>query len=248
MESETSLASGAAPWMVSPVLSSVGRPAMMPATWVPWPPSERVSVSTLVRDVEHLAGRLERVAQHLLVADDGAGAVRLLEVGVGRVDAGVDQADADAGSAEGVAVGAGEGLVRLGAAGGLVGLGAEELDRLVALEVGHARLEAGGRDLGLGGAGDDHADLVEAAGLGHAGGGDGTVGGGEGAAVHEHGGLLAAGEAGQLAGQEVLDGREHRRGLRGALDCRDECCCSDQSCGEEAHRTAHVEPPEKECE
>ena len=91
VESETSLAAGAAPWMVSPVLSSVGRPAMMPATWVPWPPSERVSVSTLVRHVEHLAGGLERVAEHLVVADDGAGAVLLLEVGVGRVDAGVDQ-------------------------------------------------------------------------------------------------------------------------------------------------------------
>jgi hypothetical protein len=33
---------------VAPLLSLVGLPAMMPATWVPWPPAESVSVSTEV--------------------------------------------------------------------------------------------------------------------------------------------------------------------------------------------------------
>ena len=46
VEIETSLAPGAAPWSVPPSVSVVGRPATMPLTWVPWPPTDRVSVST----------------------------------------------------------------------------------------------------------------------------------------------------------------------------------------------------------
>ncbi len=46
VEIETRLAPGAAPWSLPPSDSVVGRPATMPFTWVPWPPPERVSVST----------------------------------------------------------------------------------------------------------------------------------------------------------------------------------------------------------
>ena len=46
VEIETSLAPGAAPWRVVPSLSVTGLPATMPLTWVPWPPPERVSLST----------------------------------------------------------------------------------------------------------------------------------------------------------------------------------------------------------
>ncbi len=48
VEMDTSLAPGAAPWSLPPSLSVVGRPATMPLTWVPWPPTERVSVSTVL--------------------------------------------------------------------------------------------------------------------------------------------------------------------------------------------------------
>ncbi len=47
VEIETSLAPGAAPWSLPPSVSVVGRPATMPLTWVPWPPSDSVSVSTM---------------------------------------------------------------------------------------------------------------------------------------------------------------------------------------------------------
>ena len=40
------LAPGAAPWSLPPSLSVVGRPATIPLTWVPWPPTDKVSVST----------------------------------------------------------------------------------------------------------------------------------------------------------------------------------------------------------
>src|SRR6478735_4581903 len=46
VEMDTSLAPGAAPWSVLPSLSVVGRPATMPLTCVPWPPTDSVSVST----------------------------------------------------------------------------------------------------------------------------------------------------------------------------------------------------------
>ena len=48
VEIDTSLAPGAAPWSLPPSVSVVGRPATMPLTWVPWPPTDRVSVSTKV--------------------------------------------------------------------------------------------------------------------------------------------------------------------------------------------------------
>ena len=48
VEIDTSLASVAAPRCVVPSESVVGRPATMPLTWVPWPPTDRVSVSTTV--------------------------------------------------------------------------------------------------------------------------------------------------------------------------------------------------------
>ncbi len=46
VETDTSLAPGAAPWSFSPEVRVVGRPATIPFTWVPWPPTDRVSVST----------------------------------------------------------------------------------------------------------------------------------------------------------------------------------------------------------
>ena len=76
--------------------------------------------------------RLERVAQRLEVGDDGAAAVGLLEVGVGRVDAGVDDRDRDALAGQRVPSAPVSGLGGLEAAGGRVGGLLEELDRLVA--------------------------------------------------------------------------------------------------------------------
>ncbi len=96
VERETSLAPGAAPWSCLPPLRVTGLPATMPLTWVPWPPTrQRVGVDR-GRQRLHRAERLERVAQRLEVGDHGAAAVRLREVGVGGVDARVDDRDADA--------------------------------------------------------------------------------------------------------------------------------------------------------
>ena len=87
-----------------------------------------------------------------------------------------------------------------------------ELDRGVALEVGHARLGAGGLDLVGGAGGDDDADPLELGDRAHARGVDGGAGGRDVGAVHHQRGRRGAGQGGQLAGQEVLDGGRGRRG------------------------------------
>ena len=181
----------------------------MPLTWVPWPPADRVSVSSGPASTTWQAD-LERVAGDLLVGDDGAGAVGLGEVGVVGVDAGVDDADADAGAVETRAVRAGEGVERLLAAGGRVRGVLRELDRLVALDVGDTGLAADVGDLRLGAAGDHDPDLVEAGGDLHARGGDRVLGGLQGLAVHQHGGRLQQAQVGELLGQVGL-----QRGGRG---------------------------------
>ena len=129
VERETSFAPGAAPWSCLPLLRVTGLPATMPLTWVPWPPTDRVSVSTVVGHLLHRAERLERVAQGLEVGDHGAAAVGLLEVRVGGVDAGVDDRDAHAVAGELLPVGPGQGLGGLVAAGGDVAGVLEEVDR-----------------------------------------------------------------------------------------------------------------------
>ena len=162
VETETSLAPGAAPWSFSPEARVVGRPATIPFTWVPWPPTDRVSVSTKLGTFWTRAQALGRVAQRLQVGDDRAAAAALLEVGVGRVDTGVDHRDRDALAGELAAVGPGDGLGRLVAAGRLVGGVLEEADRLRAgLDVRHAGLAAHRLDLALGAASADDADLAE---------------------------------------------------------------------------------------
>ena len=72
VEIETSLAPGAAPWSLPPSVSVVGRPATMPLTWVPWPPTrERVGVDEVGQLLDR-AGLGQRLAQRLEVGDDGA--------------------------------------------------------------------------------------------------------------------------------------------------------------------------------
>ena len=148
---------------------------------------------------------------------------------MGRVDAGVDHADADAGAAEGVAVGAGEGLVaprrrgwpgwtwcrrtrsagcprgRSRPAGARAAVICALVPRATTTPI-LSKLPVLVMPVAV------TARLAAARLLPCT----STVV------------LLAAGQAGQPAGQEVLDGREHRRRLGGALDCGDECCGRDQ--------------------
>ena len=165
-----------------------------------------------VDEVGHLldaAQALGRVAQGLQVGDDCAAAAALLEVGVGRVDTGVDHRDRDALAGELAAVGAGDRLGRLVAAGRLVGGVLEEADRLRAgLDVRHAGLGAHRLDLALGAASADDADLAERHALRHAGGRHCAVRVSEGRAVHEDRGL-----AGQRA--ELLAEVRRQVGLPG---------------------------------
>lgn len=59
VDNETILASGAAPDTVLLSLRVTLRPAAILATWVPWPPSDSVSVSTAVgADITHLVSVL----------------------------------------------------------------------------------------------------------------------------------------------------------------------------------------------
>ena len=80
---------------------------------------------------------------------------------MGRVDAGVDEADGDALAGQRAAVGAGEGGQASSPRVAVLEVSAVKRDRLVALEVGDAGLGAGRLDLRFGAAGDDDADPVE---------------------------------------------------------------------------------------
>ena len=161
VERSTSLAPGAAPCWTAPPTGR--RTTGDDAVDVGAVAAERQGVGVdAVRHLLHRALGLGRLAQRLVVGHDGAAAVGLLEVRVGRVDAGVDDADGDALAGQRAAVGAGERLGGLEAAGGLVGGLGEEADRLGArLDVRDAGLAAHRLDLGLGAAGADDADLLE---------------------------------------------------------------------------------------
>ena len=116
----------------------------------------------LFGDLLHRAEGLGQVAQRLVVGDDGAGAVVLLEVRVGRVDTGVDDADRDALAGQRAAVGAGDpsGWPR---DRGWPGWRSPRRTRWAGCppDVRHAGLAAQALDLRLGAAGADHADLAE---------------------------------------------------------------------------------------
>jgi hypothetical protein len=154
-------------------------------------------------------------AHTLEAADDTRGPARPGEGRVGRVDAAVDDRDGHAGAVEADAVGADQGLLGLTAAGRDRAGAGEELDGVVALDVGHAGQPADRTHLCRGAGGGDHADAPEAGDLGEPGLPDGRPGGGEVGAVHEHGHGHRVRHRAEGPGERRRQRRERRRRHRG---------------------------------